>query len=165
MEWLYEEQGFEGPSTLIYSADLRYRGQSYEIDTLLEESWVDDGDIEAMARAFHHEHQRLYEHADKDAPIQVINLRLIVVGVPPKPQFSRQDLESSEPEPTSRVDVFIDGCVQEASVYNREAMRAGQRFKGPAIVIQDDCTSCILSGFNAVIDAYGNLNLEREGSR
>ena len=165
LEWLYEEQGFEGPSTLIYSADLRYRGQSYEIDTLLETSWVDDGDIEAMARAFHHEHQRLYEHADKDAPIQVINLRLIVVGVPPKPQFSRQDLESGEPDPISRVDVFIDGCVQEANVYNREAMRAGQRFKGPAIVIQDDCTSCILSGFNAVIDAYGNLNLERVGSR
>ena len=90
LHWLYQEQGFEGSSTIIYSADLRYRGQSYEIETPLEDGWIESGDLDAIARAFHHEHKRLYEHADEEAAVQLINLRLVVVGVPPKPEFARQ---------------------------------------------------------------------------
>ena len=33
--WLRDEQGFAGEARLIWSADMRYRGQSYEIETLL----------------------------------------------------------------------------------------------------------------------------------
>ena len=36
LHWLKDEQGFNGEPILKVSADMRYRGQSYEIDTPLE---------------------------------------------------------------------------------------------------------------------------------
>ena len=55
------------------------------------------------------------------------------------------------------------GGRQEAAVYARADLKAGQRFAGPAIVTQDDCTTCVLGGFTASVDPRGNLILTREG--
>ena len=81
LAWLHEEQGFDGTPVMQFSADMRYRGQSYEIDTPLTESWIADGDLAAITAAFHKEHERLYDYADGSAPLQIINLRLVVSGV------------------------------------------------------------------------------------
>ncbi len=158
LTWLREEQGFEGEATLLYSADMRYRGQSFEIDTLVAE----DGDVAAMAAAFHAEHERIYEHADVEAPVQVINLRLVVIGEPPKPSFSRLAAAEGEAAPAETVEVYAGGERHPAGIYHRTDLRAGQHFQGPAVVAQDDCTTCILDGFAASVDGYGNLILEME---
>jgi N-methylhydantoinase A len=158
LTWLREEQGFAGQATLLYSADMRYRGQSFEIDTLVGE----DGDVAAMAAAFHAEHERIYEHADVEAPVQVINLRLVVVGEPPKPSFSRLAAGEGEAVPAQTVEIYAGGEHHAARIYHRGDLRAGQSFAGPAVVAQDDCTTCILDGFAANVDGYGNIIIEAE---
>ena len=158
LSWLRDEQGFTGEATLLYSADMRYRGQSYEIDTLVDGS----GDVEAMAAAFHREHERLYEHADVEAPVQVINLRLVVVGEPPKPSLARLEDAAGDAVPVNSVAVHTGGKQHEAAIYRRGDLGAGHRFQGPAVVAQDDCTTCVLDGFTVTVDGYGNLILETE---
>ena len=160
--WLRNEQKFTGDATLLYSADMRYQGQSFEIDTPLSESDIENCDVDAMAGAFNREHERLYEHADNVAPIQVINLRLVAVGVPPKPTFKPLERGSGKPTPLHETEVYIDGARRSAAVYRREELAAGDRFSGPAVVAQDDCTTCILEEFVAVVDKHGNLILELE---
>ena len=162
MAWIREEHGYDGPVTLLHSADMRYRGQSYEIDTPIEAGWIDGGDTAAMAAAFHRAHERVYEHADDKAPVQVINLRLIVVGTPPKPRFAPVERSDARPEPSAVVPVYYDGGWHDAAVYARANLLAGQSFQGPAIVTQDDCTTCILGGYAASVDNRGNLILTRE---
>ena len=44
-KWLFEEQGYRGEHRLVYSADMRYRGQSYEIETEVEPDHVAQGDM------------------------------------------------------------------------------------------------------------------------
>ncbi len=158
LSWLREEQGFEGEATLLFSADMRYRGQSYEIDTLVEA----DGDIAAMAAAFHAEHERLYEHADREAPVQVINLRLVVVGEPPKPALARLEDAVGDVAAIGKVEVHTGGQRLQADIYRRGDLGAGHRFQGPAIVSQDDCTTCVLDGFTVTVDGHGNLIIEAE---
>ncbi|XNV45009.1 hypothetical protein ACL7B0_04165 [Bordetella pertussis] len=46
-------------------------------------------------------------------------------------------------------------------LYRCEKLLAGQAFSGPAIVAQDDCTTCVLPGFDARVDTYGNRNSPR----
>jgi len=159
--WIRDEHGFDGPIALLHSADLRYRGQSYEIDTPLDAGWLETGDLAAMAAAFHREHERLYEHADSEAPIQVINLRLVVVGTPPKPRFAPVERApaASAPVAAGAAEVFYDGGRHQAAVFERAALLAGHRFDGPAIVTQDDCTTCVLGGFSGRVDDAGNLIL------
>ncbi len=156
LAWLREEQGFHGEATLLYSADMRYRGQSFEIDTLLDA----DSGVAAMEAAFHREHERLYEHADRAAPVQVINLRLVVVGEPPKPAISRLAEAAGEARPVNTVEVHTGGRPHSAGIYRRGDLKAGHRFAGPAIVSQDDCTTCVLDGFSVTVDNHGNLILE-----
>ena len=160
LEWLHDEQGFEGDATLLYTADMRYRGQSFEIETILQESWIEKGELSSIADAFHAEHARVYGHADDDAAVQVINLRLVIVGAAPKPDMKELATSASTPEPIGAIDVFYDGQVHQADLYERTSLLAGQRIEGPAVVQQDDCTTCILGGFTAEIDAFGNILLD-----
>ncbi len=87
MSWIREDQGFQGEVMMVPSADMRYRGQSYEIDTQLEASWIESGSIDLMAKAFHELHEKIYEHSDTEAEVQLINLRMVISGKPPKPNF------------------------------------------------------------------------------
>lgn len=157
--WLRDEQAFEGDATLLYTADLRYRGQSFEIETVLQEDWIEKGDLAAIADAFHAEHARVYDHADEEAEVQVINLRLVILGAAPKPELNHLAKGDSAPEPIGEIDVFYDGGTHKAALYERSALLAGHQIVGPAVIQQDDSTTCILGGFSGEIDTYGNILL------
>lgn len=160
--WLRQEQGYGGEATLIYSGDMRYRGQSFEIDVPFEESWIQTGDLERIARAFHDSHEQIYDYCDREAPIQVINVRLVIAGVSPKPEFKRMPETPGTPQPVKMIDVYYDGTMHNAPLYRREDLRAGYTLIGPAVIVQDDTTTCVLEGFNGKVDPYGNILLDYE---
>ncbi|PPR61474.1 MAG: Acetophenone carboxylase gamma subunit [Alphaproteobacteria bacterium MarineAlpha4_Bin2] len=163
LSWLRDEQGFEGTPILQFSADMRYRGQSYEIDTPLDEKWITDGGLASVNVAFHSEHERLYDYADNSAPLQIINLRLVVSGVPPKPEFAPLEVSAEPPTSVGDALIYCDGKQQKAQLYQRESFLAKQTFTGPAIITQDDATSCILDGSAVRVDQLGNLIVSMEG--
>ena len=161
MRWIREDQGFEGAVTMKPSADLRYRGQSYEIDTNLEAQWIEEGNINKIANAFHLAHEKIYEHSDKKAEIQVINLRMVIIGEPKKPEFKPFDKKVSAVQSSQEITVFENGNANPGKIYKRSEMRAGDKILGPAVIIQDDCTTCVPTAFDVLVDGYGNLIIER----
>lgn len=162
MTWLRDEQGFEGEAILTCSADIRYRGQSYEIDSPLDENWIESGNVDAMIKAFHTEHERIFGYSDEEAPLQIINLRLIVSGAPPKPEIAPLETSTGAPTPVGQVPVYYDAATHDAAVYRRDDLRAGHAFQGPTIVTQDDTTSCIPDDYTATVDPLGNIILSVE---
>ncbi len=159
--WLREEQGYQGKSRLMYSADMRYRGQSYEIETPLSADDIAAGKVEAMAEAFHQAHEAIYEHADRRAPVQIINLRLVVVGDSPKPQFRPGTHVGGIAEPERLIDIYLDGMQKRVPLFMRAGLKPGQTFDGPAVIAQPDTTTCVPAGFAGAIDAYGHIILTR----
>lgn len=160
--WLRDEQGFGGEARLVWSADMRYRGQSYEIETPIDRGAVAARHAEPLADAFHAAHERVYDHADAKAPVQVVNLRLVVSGSAPKPEFTEAPLTPGPAPPKGEATVHLDGAERRAGLYDRSALSPGQHFAGPAIVAQDDCTSIVPPGFTARVDGWGNLVIEPE---
>lgn len=160
--WLEDEQKFRGKAIFLYSADMRYRGQSYEIEVPLQHNWIEAGNAAAIAAAFHAEHARVYEYADEKAPVQVINLRLVASGAAPQPKVRRAELVSRAAAPIAETSVFYDGRRAAAKVFDRDKLHAGEHFSGPAIVRQSDCTTCLVGGFAASVDAFGNLIITPE---
>lgn len=161
LHWLREEQGYDGPHRFIYSADMRYHGQSHEIETMLDAEHPKRGDIAAIAEAFHRRHEEVYDHADREAPVQIINLRLVIAGESPKPKFTRAAEVAGAATPSGHARVFLEGAERDIPVFARASLAPGQTFEGPAVVTQSDCTSCIPGGFHAGVDAYRNLILTR----
>ena len=54
--WLRTEQRFEGPAIVQRSAEMRYLGQSFEIEVPVEKNWIAEGNIAAILAAFHRLH-------------------------------------------------------------------------------------------------------------
>jgi N-methylhydantoinase A len=155
LAWLHDEQGYRGEPAIHLSADMRYKGQSFEIETPLEEA--DLASLAAMSTCFNREHERMYGHADPGAAIQVIALRLVVVGRTPKPDLARLPRGTAPPTPLKHIEVWLDGSRRTIPLYSRGALLAGQQLSGPCVVAQDDCTTCVPPRFGCRVDDYGNL--------
>jgi N-methylhydantoinase A len=165
IEWLRRDQGYDGPYALNYSAELRYRGQSFEIDTALDPDTIEACDVAAVAASFHREHERIYGHADPHAAIQVISLRIVVSGKTAKPDFPRHKLQPGLAPPIGQAEAWLDGAQRRIDLYRRADLVAGQTFAGPAVVTQDDCTTIVPPGYVTRVDEYANLRITREAAQ
>ena len=121
-----------------------------------------DGDIEAMAAAFHGEHERVYEHADPAAEVQIINLRLVVVGTARRPTMEASPVHEGTASASEFLHVHVDGKLAPVPFYERHVLLPGHSLEGPAIVAQGDSTTCLLPRMRARVDANHNLIIELE---
>ena len=161
-DWLHGSQGHTGEAMLTISGDMRYRGQSYEIETPLDGHWIADGDSQAIIDAFHTRHAEIYGHADEKAQVQLVALRVVIAGTIPKPSFPARPLTLMDVAADSSVTVSHRGGEVTAGLFQRRNLKPGSRFAGPAVIIQDDTTTWAPPGFDGAIDGYGNLILTRE---
>ena len=157
--WLRREQLFDGPASLGFSADMCYAGQSFEIEVTLAEAAVEAGDMAAIAAAFHRQHAAIYDFADEAAGVHIVNLRLVITGATPTPQFPTLPRAAGMPIADRHVPVWYDGRSRPMPLYVRDALLHGHRLAGPAIIAQEDTTICIPAGFAGEVDGHGNLHL------
>jgi N-methylhydantoinase A len=155
--WMSGQTGDAGAARIVVSADMRYKGQSFEIDTPLETGWLSDQDLGAVREAFHREHERLYGHRDAAASVQVVALRLVITAATPKPKLQAIESSDQPPTPAGTIRVFMDAVFHDAALYHRADLKAGQQIEGPAVIAQDDCTTSVLPGYRGRVDEYGNL--------
>ncbi|ENN88437.1 hydantoin utilization protein A [Rhizobium freirei PRF 81] len=157
--WLIK-QGHEGPAELQISADMRYVGQSFEIEVPVEVAWLAEGNLAAMEEAFHAMHARLYDFADLDGEIELVNLRLSAIGAGPALQTTVVlDAVAGAAEPEREIPVYTGKAFEWIGLYRRDLLRPGDRFSGPAVVAQDDTTFAIPAGAQVKVDSHLNLHL------
>lgn len=157
MDWLMTEYGEILPHTLHYQADMRYKGQSFEVDVDVDEAWLQSGDMSALHSAFDKQHEVLFGHCDPQETVQLINLKLVIISPVSKPHLPEiaQATENSEPRKIARA--WLDDTWQDMAVYERKQMLGGVVIKGPAIITQADCTTCVPANMQVSVDNWGNL--------
>jgi N-methylhydantoinase A len=160
--WLRDEHGFPGPAVATLSADMRYQGQSFEIEVALDEAWLAAEDIEAIRNAFHRQHLAIYDFNDKIGEIQIVNLRLVIAGTTAPPTLIEAEPALGEAVPERDVEIWLDGALRRVPLYLRAALQHGHRIVGPTIIVQEDTTVCIPGGFAGHVDRHLNLQLAAE---
>ncbi|KAB7896949.1 hydantoinase/oxoprolinase family protein [Rouxiella sp. S1S-2] len=160
--WLRREHGADLPYSLLFSADMRYRGQSFEIEVPLQNDWLELSEPSAerlawISAAFNQQHLKIFGHSDATAAIQIINLRLVISSPTARPALKKRAYSNEAIVPQSTASAWVDGAQREVRVVRREQLLAGQCFAGPAIVAQDDCTTCVPTGMQVDVDTFGNL--------
>ena len=133
-------------------ADLRYRGQSFEL-------MVDADDLEKLAERFHAAHERRYGYRMEEELVELVNLRLTATVPVEKPELR-------EPEPegdaeTGHREANFDGEWQEVPILIRDRMGAGSEVEGPAVVEFAESTCVVRPNWQGVVDEVGNLILEK----
>ncbi|MGB1579899.1 MAG: hydantoinase/oxoprolinase family protein, partial [Nevskiales bacterium] len=111
-----------------------------------------------LETAFHAAHEARYGHR-LDLPVELVNLRMAVLG--PEPGLDLPRLETSRAAPQVSTRLEVHGCDGKVPVYAREQLLAGQRLQGPAIVTETVSTTWLAPGWQAEVDALGNLLLLR----
>jgi N-methylhydantoinase A len=117
------------------------------------------GNIEAVREAFHQTHERLYRYRDREAVIQVISIRVVAKVRTPRPELTPIRESSGPVDSVKTVQCWMDGASRQVPLYRRGDLCAGDRLPGPAIIIQDDTTICVLPNFEVNVDRWGNLHL------
>ena len=146
---------------ITLSADMRYAGQSYEIDVALEPDWVLAGAIDQVTAAFHAMHRRVYSHADPTMAVEIVDLRLGIHGTMPKPAPPELARGSGPAPAGSHRSVLVGHALVPVPVWARATLKAGQTITGPGLVDQDDTTCFVPPGWTGLVHANGNLLLER----
>jgi N-methylhydantoinase A len=158
--WVKAEGDLAGAIAFSQVVDMRYAGQAYELRVSLD-GFADNPGADAIADAFHREHERIYGFRDAAAPIQLITARLAVIGRMPAVEIPKTSAADGPAKPRKTRTVFLQGSFRDAKVFDRQTLRAGHCFPGPAIVEQEDTAVVVLPGWQARMDDYGNIHLTR----
>ena len=147
-----------GEITTRYQVDLRYHGQGLRLtlDVTLEE--LERKGLAALSEKFDREHRRLFTFA-LDLEPELVTLRAAVQGRGIK--VKRRAIAAGSAIASAAVlgkqDSYMDGKKVTALVYDRTRLKAGNRIKGPAIVIEMDSTTVILPKHHGKVDRLGNI--------
>lgn len=140
------------PKQILYlpQADLRYKGQSYELTVPLSN---------ALLESFHQAHLRAYGYQRPEADIEIVNLRFRAVGraiKPHIPQLGTINQKINPAAPDLHPVRFISG-VAPTPVYRWSHLAPGANLQGPALVVRSDTTLLLSDGDHASVDAFGNV--------
>ncbi|WP_424821795.1 hydantoinase/oxoprolinase family protein [Salinisphaera sp.] len=135
--------------TIERTADLRYRGQSFELG-------VPTDDWSALTAQFHNAHEIRYGYAMREDQIELVNLRVTARVAVDKPELSE---DAPEAEPAAR-SVLVDDEWRDIPVCDRATLGHGSHVDGPAIIEFAETTCVVRPGWHRESDAAGTLILE-----
>ena len=163
MTWLTREAPPVARRAVHLSADLRYAGQSHEIEVPADASELSRGELTSLEKAFHALHQKLFCISDPAAAIEMISLRARAVGSFDWPILAGEEHRRTRAAPpVGRRTILFQGERQSAALYDRGGLIPGQRITGPSVIQQPDTTVLIPPGWTAYVDRHANLLAERE---
>ena len=153
------DQGVEpGQIRIEQRAHLRYAGSHQPIE-------VNFGTEQQMRERFDEAHKARYGFV---APSRELTIEMVAVeAIGETGQISDQPLAlvTDAPHPVDRVRMRSTAHWHEAPLYAREQMKPGQSLKGPAIITEKTGTNIVEAGWQASINAFGHLILERHEAR
>ncbi|MDP6787886.1 MAG: hydantoinase/oxoprolinase family protein [Rhodospirillales bacterium] len=164
-QWLARQdcEGYLTGSEIEHSAEMRYRGQSFQTTVPLSAQAIAGKDLALVEADFHAEHERLYSHADPSAPVEYIELRTRILGTLDAPRPSPVKRAGGGDAPTGHKALRLDGrAFDDCAVYQRDDLEPSRHVAGPAVIEQADATVLVPNGFAAEVAAHGDLVLTRE---
>jgi N-methylhydantoinase A len=149
-----------------FQVDVRYHGQGLRLTIDIDPKDLRKRGLKAISEPFDVEHKRLFTFA---LPLEheFVALRAVVQGrgiSVRRPAIARG---SRDPKPAAvgRQQVHIDRRRMQATVYDRARMKAGNRIRGPAIVMEMDSTTVVLPKHTGLVDRLGNILIYPDGHK
>ncbi len=137
----FEEMFGRPPDSVNGSADMRYVGQSHEIEVAMESDWS------RLTRDFHEAHRERFGFDRPDASVELVNLRAVAAGRSP---IRWSDLPET---PEDLAPVGSDGF------WERGSLPAGFEIAGPAVVAEENSATLLEPGDRLTVLGDGTLEI------
>jgi N-methylhydantoinase A len=140
-------------ASAVRSLDLRYAGQGYELTV----DWCSD-----FVGQFHRLHEQRYGYADPHRAVEVVNARVRIIA-----RTEHLSLDGSSGESGRDGDggkrtkrVYYEGQWLSGTIYDRSRLRPGDRFEGPAVVVEYSATTFVPPRCYTLVDEHSNMVIE-----
>ena len=146
----------EGELRFARGVDVGYIGQSYQVTVPLDGAV----DREALWKRFATLYREKYGYFYDDVPAEIVNLRVLgelvggELGLEPLPVESGAAALAAGTRPAWSA---RERRMRASTVFDRDRLRPGMAFDGPAIVEEASATTIVDDGGKVEVDAYGSL--------
>lgn len=139
---------------------MRYVGQGYDVEALVERQVLDSDDQAAMRQVFEAAYKQQYGRIEENMPVEIVAWRVVVSGDTPTIDLvaARPATVEGDAKKGNREIYFgPDTGFVNAPVYNRYGLVPGSNFEGPSVFEERESTTVIPPGAKARIDDALNL--------
>ncbi|MDP7423819.1 MAG: hydantoinase/oxoprolinase family protein [Rhodospirillales bacterium] len=167
---MLSEEGIDPANQEFYlKFDCRYLKQYHEVSFVMPNDIVEKRDADAVAKAFHAEHNRLYGYSldELDVAIEIINVRVQAIGQTDKPVF--QEIERVAEDPSAALkgerSVYLPETQEfaEVPIYDGHKLQYGHKVSGPAMIEEVTTAIFVSDSFDCIVDQLGSFVLYRKG--
>jgi N-methylhydantoinase A len=154
----FRAEHWRGHIRFASSADLRYRGQGYELNIPCSRGLIE---------AFQREHQRRYGYSYSGREVELVTLRLRATMKSPPVRIgaqaaadrdpSRNPMTTSAPELAT---VSLRPTKTRSFIYSRELLQPGKKYAGPALITEYSATTVVPPGMTFQLHRAGNLLIQ-----
>jgi len=147
------------------SLDLRYVGQEFTLSVPVKFAQLKAGNRKAIRLAFDALYEHRYAHHSPEEPVEMVNMRLGVVGKRAKLRFPTLGKGKAAKAARHR-DVYFAGAAKPARcpVYERETLKAGMRLTGPALIQEHGTTTVMYRRDECKVAPSGELIINVGGA-
>jgi N-methylhydantoinase A len=149
---------------ILTQMDMKYDGQVSDLTVPYPSNEVNRQTINAVIKSFDEEHERSFGYNSPGTGYQLVNVRVIARGLPEVPRMPEKlelpVMVTGASEPNR--DVYFGATMGWASVpiVNRQAL-IGATTHGPLIAEEYDSTTVVPPNWNATVDQWSNIILEK----
>ena len=143
-------------------ADLRYKGQAFELTVPWHDATFDAAGIATVRARFDRQHEQRFSYANPGDVVELVTLRLAAVGRLARPVLADTARNAGGAATGSR-QVYVDDGWHAVAVWRRDAIGAAATLRGPAIVEEDYTTIFLAPGWTLRHAAGDHLVAEHDG--
>jgi N-methylhydantoinase A len=149
----------EADVVVTRTAQMRYVGQSYEVETPVPEGVLDENDLSELSQRFHQCHKQEFGVSSDDFEPSIVVLGLAAVGKTKRPPAVMVAASGNDAKKGVR-DVYFDRQWHESVVYDGHALGPQSEVVGPCIVEFEHACAVIPPYAVGTVDDYGNMIIE-----
>ena len=146
--------------SVSYEADVRYAGQGLQLTVDFDIKKLKSKGLSIIGDPFDEMHAQLFTFA-LEADKEIVNVRAVAQGKSAEIDAKKATRSGSRtPVAAAKIGVskvFMEGKDMDANLYRRDQLKAGNKIEGPAVVLEMDSTTVILSGHTGNVDKFGNI--------
>ena len=143
-------------------AYMRYAGQGFEIAVNAPPQDADDF-ADQLGTAFSTAYRALYGRIIPGQEIEILSWTLALGTASPGQESVPAPKRQRQATPDGDVELFDanSGAMGPAALHQRERLNPGDRFDGPALIVEEQTTTVVGAEFSGTVNARGHLILER----
>jgi N-methylhydantoinase A len=146
-----KKEQWQGTVAFERSADVRYRGQGYEINLPYGHD---------LLKRFHAEHSRRYGYSSPERDVEIVTIRARGRVASPEKLTNLKIAGREGKLSAASAQVWFDGKKMNAQIMPRETLRSGKTYRGPAVVTEYSATTVVPPSLVFRVDKAGNLMID-----